>query len=83
MAFYTLEVKVLPAVKLEAVTAEVTSRTQRGNLQLLAGDVLKWLTQRVPDDAFGVVGITMVDLYPDPKWNFVFGMASFRERVAI
>ena len=25
----------------------------------------------------------MRDLYPDPAWNFVFGQASLRERVAV
>jgi archaemetzincin len=25
----------------------------------------------------------MTDLYPDPKWNFVFGQASLRERVGV
>jgi len=84
-AFYTLEVKTLPAVKMEDLLLDVTTRTNRGTgkLQLLSTDVLHWLTKRVPDDAFGVVAITMVDLYPEPSWNFVFGQASFRERVAV
>ena len=83
--FYTLDVKMLSAVKLDDLLLDVTTRTNRGTgkMQLLAPDVLRWLTKRVPDDAFGVVAITMVDLYPDPKWNFVFGQASFRERVAV
>lgn len=29
------------------------------------------------------MGVTMTDLYPDPTWNFVYGMASFQERVGI
>jgi archaemetzincin len=84
-AFYTLEVKTLPAVALEDLLLDVTTRTNRGTgkMQLLSTDVLRWLTERVPDDAFGVVAITMVDLYPEPSWNFVFGQASFRERVAV
>jgi archaemetzincin len=84
-AFYTLEVKTLPAVNMDDLLLDVTTRTNRGTgkLQLLSTDVLRWLTKRVPDDAFGVVAITMVDLYPDPSWNFVFGQASFRERVAV
>ena len=35
------------------------------------------------DDAVCVSGITMVDLYPDEKWNFVFGEASLRGRVGV
>jgi archaemetzincin len=45
--------------------------------------VLRWLTKRVPEDAFGVVAVTMVDLYPQESWNFVFGMASLSERVGV
>lgn len=30
----------------------------------------------MPKDAFCIVGITMIDLYPKDSWNFVFGQAS-------
>jgi archaemetzincin len=30
-----------------------------------------------------VLAITMEDLYPDPRWNFVFGQASMRDRVGV
>jgi archaemetzincin len=33
--------------------------------------------------AFCYVGITMEDLYPGSDWNYVFGQASLRERVAV
>ena len=35
------------------------------------------------DDAVCVSAITMADLYPDEKWNFVFGEASLRGRVGV
>jgi archaemetzincin len=38
---------------------------------------------KLPRDAFCVLTITMEDLYPEPAWNFVFGQASLRERVAV
>jgi archaemetzincin len=41
------------------------------------------MSWNVPKDAYGVVGITMIDLYPDPEWNFVFGQASLTERVGV
>ena len=80
-AFYQIEVRVLPAVPVKDVTA--TTRVHHGKRQLLAPDVLAWLTKRLPDDAFGLMAITMEDLYPEPSWNFVFGMASLRERVGV
>ncbi|HUQ01923.1 MAG TPA: archaemetzincin [Kofleriaceae bacterium] len=82
-AFYGLEVKMLPAVTLEDVkpTTRVNDYTEKR--QLLAPDVLHWMSWNVPKDAYGVVAITMEDLYPDPEWNFVFGQASLKERVGV
>ena len=51
--------------------------------QLLAPEVLGWLRKHLPDDAFGLVAVTTEDLYPEPSWNFVFGMASLKERVGV
>jgi len=82
-AFYGLEVKILPPVTVADVapTTRVNDFTRKR--QLLAPDVLNWMSWKVPQDAYGVVGITMEDLYPDPEWNFVFGQASFKERVGV
>jgi len=38
---------------------------------------------RLPADAVGLMGVTMADLYPDEDWNFVFGMATWRERIGV
>lgn len=52
-------------------------------LQLLTTDLLNLLRRRLPADAFGLLGITMTDLYPAPEWNFVFGQASLWDRVGV
>ena len=45
---------------------------------------LRWLLPRnLPDDAVCLTGITMGDLYPSDDWNYVFGMGTFRNRVAV
>lgn len=82
-AFYTLDVKTLPAVRVADVGATTRINQQTTKRQLLAPDVLAWLAKRVPDDAFGLVAVTMEDLYPQASWNFVFGMASLQERVGV
>lgn len=46
---------------------------------LFIGDLLAFLKKRKPKDAFCIVGITMIDLYPKDSWNFVFGQASLTE----
>ncbi len=81
--YFALPVEILPMVEPEAIGA--TTRTNRYTLQpqLLAPDVLTWLGRRVPDDAYAVIALTAEDLYPEPSWNFVFGLGSFRDRVGV
>jgi len=82
-AFFQLEVRVLPQVRLADVAAKRRIHATTKKRQLLAPEVLTWLTRRLPDDAFGLMAVTMEDLYPQESWNFVFGMASLRERVGV
>lgn len=82
-AFFAMEVKALPAVSLDTAIITTRRNPRTGNLQMLTGDVLNFLKNRVPADAFCLLAITMDDLYPDPSWNFVFGQASLRERVGV
>lgn len=82
-AFFMLEVRVLPAARVADVKVTTRIHESTKKRQLLAPDVLKWLTKRLPDDAYALMAATMEDLYPDPAWNFVFGMASSRERVGV
>ena len=41
------------------------------------------LPERRPMDAVCLFGVTMADLFPEDDWNFVFGQASLRRRVAV
>ncbi|MCY1008298.1 archaemetzincin [Nannocystis pusilla] len=45
--------------------------------------ILSGMKPRVPADAYALVAVTTSDLYPAPGWNFVFGYASFDERVGV
>ncbi len=82
-AFFMMDVQVLPALNI--AQAGITTRRNQftGNTQLLTVDILRLLREKLPDDAFALLGITMVDLYPDPSWNFVFGQASLQHRVGV
>jgi archaemetzincin len=82
-AYFGMETQVLPAIDLDHVT--VTSRRveRLRQRQLLTGDLLDLLRANLPEHAFCYVGITMEDLYPGPDWNYVFGQASLRDRVAV
>jgi archaemetzincin len=80
-AFFEMPVKQLPEVSIQGLP--IKSRPRASGRQLLAGDVLKWMKPRVPKDAYCVLAVTMTDLYPEPKWNFVFGQGSFKDRVGV
>jgi len=82
-AFFGLETATLPMLDLR--TARIMKRrlSRIGSEQILTTDVLAILKSRLPDDAYALLGITMVDLYPDEKWNFVFGQASLKDRVGV
>ena len=82
-AYFNLDVKRLPAVKLAG--AGLTSRKNRGTgrVQYLTRDLLALLRRKLPADGYCLLGITMRDLYPEESWNYVFGQASLRSRVGV
>ncbi|TWT94426.1 archaemetzincin [Stieleria varia] len=80
--FFALPVEILPGIKLEGLPIQ-TRQHPEGHRQLLSTDVLTWLSNRIPADAYCMLAVTMTDLYPDPEWNFVFGQASLRNRVGV
>ena len=82
-AFFMLPVRLLPAVDIRSQRITSRRNPSSGQLQLLTTDILAFLKQRLPHDAFCVVAASMIDLYPEPSWNFVFGQASLRERVGV
>jgi archaemetzincin len=41
------------------------------------------LAPDLPGDAFATIAFTSSDLWPGDGWNFVFGYASFRDRVGV
>jgi archaemetzincin len=80
--FFQLDVQVLPQVELAGLP--IKSRVRDSGLrQLLSTDVLRWCEGRLPPDAYCLLAVTMEDLYPDERWNFVFGQASLNKRVGV
>jgi archaemetzincin len=79
--YHPMEVIMKPTVSSAKVKAQ--SRMNGGAKQWLTTDVLRWMKPQLDDDAYAMISVTMTDLYPNPKWNFVFGMASLRQRVGV
>jgi archaemetzincin len=82
-ASFLLPVEVLPALPLDEKSFTPRTNSNTGRRQILAPDVLKFLRQKLPADAFCVLAVTMEDLYPEPSWNFVFGSASLGGRTGV
>lgn len=52
-------------------------------IQYRADLIENGLKPRLPPDAVAYLGITMSDLFADFSWEYIFGLASFGERVGV
>jgi archaemetzincin len=82
-AYFDLPVRVRPTLDIE--TLEVARRENENTQQpqWLTGDLLDALQERLPGDAYAMIGLTMTDVWPGKGWNFVFGQARVGERVGV
>jgi archaemetzincin len=82
-AYFVMNVDILPATVIRRLDLTIRLNPYSQNRQILTGDILRNLKSNLRGNAFCVLAITMEDLYPDPRWNFVFGQASVRDRVGV
>ena len=52
-------------------------------IQYLTSDIINRTIPFVPKDAFCMLSLTMYDLYPSEKWNYIFGFASYKNRTGV
>lgn len=75
--FPEMRVELLPPLDLLDIphlTSRVHEKTNRR--QFLVDDIINFLSAHRLKKAYCVLGVTTVDLYPGPEWNFVLGQAS-------
>ena len=85
-AFYGVPVEELPRQDLRRPTKADDSRklAYTNNVQIRTGYILdSILAPQLPKGAAALIALTNEDLFPDPTMNFVFGQASFENRVGI
>lgn len=82
-AFFQLPVRVLPPAPIPPGEFEPRFNEHTARRQLRSRAILEYLKQRVPEDAYCLLAVTMDDLYPAPGWNYVFGQASLTGRVGV
>lgn len=81
--FYNLEVIVQKGIRASHIP-ETSKRGFFDVTQLHTKYILyEILLKQMPDDAVAYTAITSNDLYPADDWNFVFGQASIKKRVAV
>jgi archaemetzincin len=82
--FYQLPVRLLPPANDNIIPITARRIRNDGAEQLLATYFIDTLLKKnKPTDAAVVIAVTTKDLYPKPSWNFIFGLASYRERIAV
>lgn len=82
-AYFVMNVDILPTIDIRNLDLTTRLNPYSQNRQLLTGDIVRSLKRNLPSNAFCVLAITMEDLYPDSRWNFVFGQASLQDRVGV
>jgi archaemetzincin len=82
-AYFLMDVDILPTIDIRRLDLTIRLNPYSQNRQLLTEDILRNLRSNLLGNAFCVLAVTMEDLYPDPRWNFVFGQASLRDRVGV
>jgi archaemetzincin len=78
----------LKTVLLEPISVEKFPRDKKRTMfeteQLNASYIINQiLPNRIPDDGIVIMAMTAEDLYPNPDWNYVFGLASYSKRTAV
>ncbi|WP_433836466.1 reprolysin-like metallopeptidase [Flavobacterium anhuiense] len=82
--FFQLETKVLKDVSNDIIPNKARRIGDVGQEQFLAGYILTdVLKEEKPDRGVALMAITEKDLYPKPEWNYVFGLASYRDKIAV
>lgn len=66
---------------LDGVDRRINEYTEKE--QYNARHILDKLRKCLKPDAFCLIAVAFTDLYPKDEWNFVFGLASIRERTGV
>lgn len=82
--FFQLETKVLKNISNDIIPNNARRIGDVGQEQFLAGYILTdVLKNEKPEKGVALMAITEKDLYPKPEWNYVFGLASYRDKIAV
>ena len=82
--YFQLKTKILETVSNDIIPESARRIGFENNEQFLAGYLLdSVLKKEKPSKRIALMGLTEVDLFPKPEWNYVFGLASYRDKVGV
>ncbi len=79
--YYGVDVEVLPTPEETNITGRIHSETQE--TQLNAAQIKDLAERERPEDAFGVMVVTPIDIWPGDSMNFVFSTTDFDRGVGV
>jgi archaemetzincin len=83
-AFFQLSTIILDPIPDSRVPESDKRTRDNGKIQLYTPYILDTLLKgNIPGEGYALMAISEKDLYPDPSWNFVFGTASYADRVGV
>ncbi|TDW52631.1 archaemetzincin [Flavobacterium sp. 270] len=82
--FFQLETKIAEKASNDIIPNNARRISTEGHEQFLAGYILDdILKEEKPEKRIALMGLTEVDLYPKPEWNYVFGLASYSQKIGV
>lgn len=82
--YFQLETKTLESISNNVVPKSARRMLYENHEQFLAGYLLdSILKKEKPLNRIALMGLSEVDLFPKPEWNYVFGLASYRDKVGV
>ena len=81
--FYPMQVKLINLVSLQSIKIKSRINQYSKKIQYHAGQIISKTVKYVPNDAHCLIFILLDDLYPESSWNYVFGLATYDERVGV
>lgn len=82
-AYFSMDAQILEPINPDEYDITERAHPTQGQRQLLTTDVLDLLIGRISEDAYSLIAVTTIDLYPADDWNYVFGQASLVNRVGV
>lgn len=82
--FFQLKTKTLEKFSNDIIPSSARRIGYEDNEQFLAGYILdSVLKKEKPLNRVALMALTEKDLFPKPEWNYVFGLASYRDKIGV